>query len=116
MSNHENRFQQPPHLSPASQPELISLKLAHNLTLPKNLLREKDNVLAVRLTNTPETPSQLIGKVTLLAKKAAPRFIPMDATWKFVEGEPAAGWLESGFNDGTWSAAVAIQPSAASRS
>lgn len=78
--------------------------------VPKDLLREKDNVLAVRLTNTPQTPMNLMGKVTLLTKDKSPRFIPMDATWKFVEGEPAAGWMESGFDDAAWGAAVASQP------
>lgn len=78
--------------------------------LPLDLLKEKDNVLAVRLTNTPQTPAGLIGKITLVPKEGPPRFLPMDTTWKWVEGEPAAGWMESGFDDSSWSAAIAVQP------
>ena len=78
--------------------------------LPLDLLKEKDNVLALRLTNTPETPAGVIGKITLIPKDGPPRFLPMDITWKWVEGEPAAGWMEAGFDDSSWSPAIAVQP------
>jgi len=78
--------------------------------LPKELLRKEGNVLAVRVKNTPETPLGLIGKVTLITKDQPPIFIPMDSSWKWLEGEPPAEWLEADFNDATWASAVAMQP------
>lgn len=78
--------------------------------LPLDLLKEKDNVLAVRLTNTPQTPAGLIGNITLIPNDGSPRFLPMDATWKWVEGEPAPGWMDAGFDDSSWPFAIAVQP------
>ena len=80
--------------------------------LPLGLLREKGNVLAVRVNNTPQTPTGLIGKITLLSKDAAPRFIAIDSTWKWLEGEPPSGWLESDFGDSDWDFAVMTNPNA----
>ncbi|MBU3666679.1 MAG: hypothetical protein FGM15_12510 [Chthoniobacterales bacterium] len=78
--------------------------------IPLELLKEKDNVLAVRLTNSPQTPAGIIGKITFVPEQGEPRFLPMDTTWKWVEGEPAEGWMEAGFDDAAWSPAVAVQP------
>lgn len=78
--------------------------------LPPDQLKEKGNVLALRLTNTPETPAGVIGKITLIPKEGEPQFIPMDTSWKWVEGEAAAGWMQDGFDDSSWSPAIAAQP------
>lgn len=83
-----------------------------SFALPRSLLRAKDNVLAVRVDNTPQTPTGLIGKITLLSKDAAPRFIAIDSTWKWLEGEPPVEWLESGYDDSDWDAAIMINPNA----
>jgi hypothetical protein len=79
-------------------------------SLPLELLKEKDNILAVRLKNTPQTPIGLIGKVTLISKDGTPRYIPMDSSWKFMENEPPSGWMTSGFDDSGWRNAVIKQP------
>jgi len=78
--------------------------------LPLELLKEKDNVLAVRLKNTPQTPIGLIGKVTLIPRQGSPRYIPMDSSWKFVENEPPPGWMTGGFSDSGWRPASIKQP------
>lgn len=78
--------------------------------IPLNKLKDRGNVLALRLTNTPETPAGALGKITLIPKDGEPRFIPLDSSWKWIEGEPDPAWMEDGFDDSSWSTAVEVQP------
>lgn len=79
--------------------------------LPLDQLKPNGNVFAVKLTNQPQTPIGLIGKVTFISKnKQPPRFMPLDTSWKFIEGEPPENWQTADFNDRSWAPAIAMQP------
>lgn len=79
--------------------------------LPLDQLKATGNIFAVRLTNQPQTPIGLIGKVTFFFKDGQPpRFMPMDTSWKFIEGEPPENWMAADFNDSSWAPAIAMQP------
>ncbi|MEV0740052.1 alpha-L-rhamnosidase [Streptomyces sp. NPDC050549] len=66
-------------------------------------VRAGDNVIAVTATNATEGPAGLIA-VLVVRTASGEQKVFTEASWKATDQEPADGWRESGFDDGSWPA------------
>jgi len=64
-------------------------------------VRAGDNVIAVSATNATVGPAGLIA-VLAVRTASGEQKVFTDGSWKATDHEPAAGWRESGFDDGGW--------------